>query len=170
MGLTVLILLPHGEITGPEEGRWQSKGEVIFLTSYRGSTSQSWLPLRVPAADCNVFGCERLLPRCHRRLRLALGGDTHLEPEVREQETRCVDVQECVSEFISFITLEAAERCHMEKCKTIGGEDILYTMASLGFENYAETLKIHLVKLRQVRWVVICLLAFAFWQLHTHIL
>lgn len=60
-------------------------------------------------------------------------------------------VQECVSEFISFITSEAAEKCQMEKRKTIGGEDILYAMASLGFENYAETLKIHLAKLRQVR-------------------
>ncbi|KAF9008272.1 histone-fold-containing protein [Cyathus striatus] len=58
-------------------------------------------------------------------------------------------VQECVSEFISFITSEAAEKCQLEKRKTIGGEDILYAMSSLGFENYAETLKIHLAKLRQ---------------------
>ncbi|KAF4616620.1 hypothetical protein D9613_008892 [Agrocybe pediades] len=58
-------------------------------------------------------------------------------------------VQECVSEFISFITSEAAEKCQLEKRKTIGGEDILYAMGTLGFENYAETLKIHLAKLRQ---------------------
>ncbi|KAH7922922.1 histone-fold-containing protein [Leucogyrophana mollusca] len=58
-------------------------------------------------------------------------------------------VQECVSEFISFITSEAAEKCQMEKRKTIGGEDILSAMVTLGFENYAETLKIHLAKLRQ---------------------
>ncbi|EIM81876.1 histone-fold-containing protein [Stereum hirsutum FP-91666 SS1] len=58
-------------------------------------------------------------------------------------------VQECVSEFISFITSEAAEKCQLEKRKTIGGEDILYAMVSLGFENYVETLKIHLAKLRQ---------------------
>lgn len=58
-------------------------------------------------------------------------------------------VQECVSEFISFITSEAAEKCQLEKRKTIGGEDILYAMATLGFDNYAETLKIHLAKLRQ---------------------
>ncbi|KAF5380094.1 hypothetical protein D9615_006226 [Tricholomella constricta] len=58
-------------------------------------------------------------------------------------------VQECVSEFISFITSEAAEKCQLEKRKTIGGEDILYAMTTLGFENYAETLKIHLAKLRQ---------------------
>jgi nuclear transcription Y subunit beta len=64
-------------------------------------------------------------------------------------------VQECVSEFISFITSEAAEKCQLEKRKTIGGEDILYAMVSLGFENYAETLKIHLAKLRQVRYTVL---------------
>ncbi|KAF8877845.1 histone-fold-containing protein [Gymnopilus junonius] len=58
-------------------------------------------------------------------------------------------VQECVSEFISFITSEAAEKCQLEKRKTIGGEDILYAMSALGFENYVETLKIHLAKLRQ---------------------
>jgi histone H3/H4 len=59
-------------------------------------------------------------------------------------------VQECVSEFISFITSEAAERCLLEKRKTIGGEDILHALATLGFDNYAEALKIHLAKLRQV--------------------
>ncbi|KAF9527701.1 transcriptional activator [Crepidotus variabilis] len=58
-------------------------------------------------------------------------------------------VQECVSEFIAFITSEAAEKCQLEKRKTIGGEDILYAMSALGFDNYAETLKIHLAKLRQ---------------------
>jgi len=58
-------------------------------------------------------------------------------------------VQECVSEFISFITSEAAEKCQLEKRKTIGGEDILYAMSTLGFDMYAETLKIHLAKLRQ---------------------
>lgn len=33
----------------------------------------------------------------------------------------------------------------------IGGEDILYMMSTLRFENYTETLKTHLAKLRQVR-------------------
>lgn len=61
-------------------------------------------------------------------------------------------VQECVSEFIAFLTSEAAERCQLEKRKTIGGEDILHAMTALGFHNYAETLKIHLAKLRQVRY------------------
>lgn len=59
-------------------------------------------------------------------------------------------VQDCVSEFISFITSEAAEKCHEEKRKTIGGEDVLYAMMMLGFEQYVEPLKIYLSKMRQV--------------------
>ncbi|TFK18963.1 transcriptional activator [Coprinopsis marcescibilis] len=58
-------------------------------------------------------------------------------------------VQECVSEFISFITSEAAEKCQLEKRKTIGGEDILQAMGTLGFDDYVQALKIHLAKLRQ---------------------
>ncbi|XP_023024680.1 nuclear factor Y-box B isoform X1 [Leptinotarsa decemlineata] len=58
-------------------------------------------------------------------------------------------VQECVSEFISFITSEASDRCHMEKRKTINGEDILVAMSSLGFDNYVEPLKIYLQKYRE---------------------
>ncbi|XP_053694124.1 uncharacterized protein LOC128741992 [Sabethes cyaneus] len=57
-------------------------------------------------------------------------------------------VQECVSEFISFITSEASERCHMEKRKTINGEDILCAMYTLGFDNYVEPLKLYLAKYR----------------------
>ncbi|KAJ2379047.1 transcriptional activator hap3 [Coemansia sp. RSA 2611] len=58
-------------------------------------------------------------------------------------------VQECVSEFISFITSEASDRCQQEKRKTINGEDILWAMQSLGFENYAEVLKTYLNKYRE---------------------
>ncbi|KTW31814.1 uncharacterized protein T551_01075 [Pneumocystis jirovecii RU7] len=60
-------------------------------------------------------------------------------------------MQECVSEFISFITSEetASEKCHQEKRKTLNGEDILFAMAKLGFENYAESLKIYLAKYRE---------------------
>lgn len=59
-------------------------------------------------------------------------------------------VQECVSEFISFITSEASERCHTEKRKTINGEDILFAMQALGFDNYVEPLKLYLQKFRDV--------------------
>lgn len=58
-------------------------------------------------------------------------------------------IQECVSEFISFVTSEAAYKCSLEKRKTLNGEDILWSMNSLGFDSYAEALKIYLVKFRQ---------------------
>ena len=58
-------------------------------------------------------------------------------------------VQECLSEFVSFITSEAAERCSQEKRKTINGEDILFAMSNLGFDNYVEPLKIFLQKYRE---------------------
>eukprot|EP00834_Sanchytrium_tribonematis_P007244 NODE_629_length_5211_cov_0.605243.p3 type:complete len:186 gc:universal NODE_629_length_5211_cov_0.605243:1636-1079(-) len=57
-------------------------------------------------------------------------------------------VQECVSEFIGFITSEAADRCLQEKRKTINGEDILWAMENLGFENYSEVLKLYLQRFR----------------------
>ncbi|CCE79639.1 Piso0_001719 [Millerozyma farinosa CBS 7064] len=59
-------------------------------------------------------------------------------------------IQECVSEFISFITSQAADRCMLEKRRTLNGEDLLWAMYTLGFENYSETLKIYLAKYRQV--------------------
>ncbi|GCE99804.1 transcriptional activator hap3 [Zygosaccharomyces mellis] len=58
-------------------------------------------------------------------------------------------MQECVSEFISFVTSEASDRCAGDKRKTINGEDILISLHGLGFENYAEVLKIYLAKYRQ---------------------
>mmetsp|Transcript_6094 Transcript_6094/g.20705 ORF Transcript_6094/g.20705 Transcript_6094/m.20705 type:complete len:113 (+) Transcript_6094:1938-2276(+) len=58
-------------------------------------------------------------------------------------------VQECVSEFISFVTSEASDKCLREKRKTINGDDLLWAMSTLGFEEYIEPLKLHLVKFRQ---------------------
>lgn len=57
-------------------------------------------------------------------------------------------IQECVSEFISFITSEASEKCQQEKRKTINGDDILWAMSTLGFDQYVEPLKIYLLKYR----------------------
>ncbi|KAJ7806372.1 histone-fold-containing protein [Mycena leptocephala] len=88
---------------------------------------------------------DRFLPIANvsRIMKAAVPPSTKIGKDAKE----CV--QECVSEFISFITSEAAERSLVEKRKTIGGEDILYAMGTLGFDNYAEVLKIYLAKLRE---------------------
>jgi len=58
-------------------------------------------------------------------------------------------MQECVSEFVSFVTSEASDRCHQEKRKTINGEDLLFAMSVLGFDSYVEPLKLYLQKYRE---------------------
>lgn len=68
--------------------------------------------------------------------------------KISKEAKECM--QECVSEFISFVTSEATERCSAERRKTVNGEDILFALTSLGFENYSEVLKIYLAKYRQV--------------------
>ena len=40
-------------------------------------------------------------------------------------------------------------RCQAEKRKTINGEDILFAMSTLGFDNYVEPLKLYLQKYRE---------------------
>jgi nuclear transcription Y subunit beta len=59
-------------------------------------------------------------------------------------------VQECVSEFISFITGEASDKCQREKRKTINGDDLLWAMTTLGFEDYVDPLKHYLHKFREI--------------------
>lgn len=58
-------------------------------------------------------------------------------------------VQECVSEFVSFITSEASDKCQREKRKTINGDDILWAMSTLGFDKYIEPLKLYLARYRE---------------------
>ncbi|KAL8053472.1 hypothetical protein ABFX02_05G074000 [Erythranthe guttata] len=57
-------------------------------------------------------------------------------------------IQECVSEFISFITAEANRRCHNDYRRTVTPEDVLAAMASLGFNNYLEPLTVFLTNHR----------------------
>ncbi|KAI8997801.1 nuclear transcription factor Y subunit B-3 [Pilobolus umbonatus] len=96
--------------------------------------------------DIDIKEQDRYLPIANvaRIMKKALPENAKIAKEAKE----CV--QECVSEFISFITSESSDRCQQEKRKTINGEDILWAMQSLGFENYTETLKIYLAKYREV--------------------
>jgi len=66
--------------------------------------------------------------------------------KISKEAKECV--QECVSEFISFITSEASEKCKREKRKTINGDDIVWAMSGLGFDNYLEPMRVYLNKYR----------------------
>ncbi|KAG2401966.1 Nuclear transcription factor Y subunit [Vigna angularis] len=43
----------------------------------------------------------------------------------------------------------ASEKCQKEKRKTINGDDLLWAMATLGFEDYIEPLKVYLARYRE---------------------
>lgn len=89
---------------------------------------------------------DRFLPIANvsRIMKKALPANAKISKDAKET------VQECVSEFISFITGEASDKCQREKRKTINGDDLLWAMTTLGFEDYIEPLKIYLQKFREM--------------------
>lgn len=89
---------------------------------------------------------DRFLPIANvgRIMKKAMPEGTKLTKDAKEA------VQESVSEFISFVTSEAIDKCQQEKRKTINGDDILWAMGTLGFDRYIEPLRLHLQKYREV--------------------
>ncbi|EOY28992.1 Nuclear transcription factor Y subunit B-3 [Theobroma cacao] len=89
---------------------------------------------------------DRFLPIANvsRIMKKALPANAKISKDAKET------VQECVSEFISFITGEASDKCQREKRKTINGDDLLWAMTTLGFEDYVEPLKVYLHKFREM--------------------
>jgi nuclear transcription Y subunit beta len=71
-----------------------------------------------------------------------------LPPNAKIAKDAKETVQECVSEFISFITSEASDKCQREKRKTINGDDLLWSMTTLGFDKYVDPLKLYLSRYR----------------------
>ncbi|TLD25807.1 hypothetical protein E2P81_ATG09464 [Venturia nashicola] len=147
------------EVEVKEQDRWlpiangpaqtvnlQRKQRAIMSSS---SPSDSTSPVQRPSSskdssnnrdsDANI----RNFAPVARIMKSALPENAKIAKEAKE----CM--QECVSEFISFITSEASEKCQQEKRKTVNGEDILFAMTSLGFENYSEALKIYLARYRE---------------------
>ncbi|XP_030543253.1 nuclear transcription factor Y subunit B-1-like [Rhodamnia argentea] len=89
---------------------------------------------------------DRLLPIANvgRIMKQILPPNAKISKEAKET------MQECVSEFISFVTGEASDKCHREKRKTVNGDDIVWALGSLGFDDYAEPLKRYLNQYREV--------------------
>ncbi|KAK8662319.1 hypothetical protein V6N13_091900 [Hibiscus sabdariffa] len=97
------------------------------------------------SSHSNVREQDRYLPIANisRIMKRALPANGKIAKDAKDT------VQECVSEFISFITSEASDKCQKEKRKTINGDDLLWAMATLGFEDYIEPLKIFLSRYRE---------------------
>eukprot|EP01018_Ginkgo_biloba_P022946 Gb_10622 [translate_table: standard] len=149
-----------------ERGVWEMDGlDHLFCCSSRerlcgaimaelASTASQESP---PSEDNNNQGSsvreqERFLPIANisRIMKKGVPANAKIAKDAKDT------VQECVSEFISFITSEypfkvtASDKCQREKRKTINGDDLLWAMSTLGFEDYVEPLKIYLHKYREV--------------------
>ncbi|KAL9682487.1 hypothetical protein QQ045_014286 [Rhodiola kirilowii] len=46
---------------------------------------------------------------------------------------------------------EASDKCLREKRKTVNGDDLLWAMATLGFEDYIDPLRVYLTKYREIQ-------------------
>lgn len=55
------------------------------------------------------------------------------------------------SHDLAALAPRASDKCQREKRKTINGDDLLWAMSTLGFEEYVEPLKAYLAKFREVR-------------------
>jgi len=115
-----------------------------------GSSEQQNEQQALPISEAEVVGYreqDRFLPlnNLTRIMKHSLPETSKISKDAKE----CI--QECTSEFISFITSEAAEKAAHEKRKTITGDDVLNALKTLGFDEYGEVLLIYLAKYRELQ-------------------
>ncbi|CAN6802422.1 unnamed protein product [Brassica oleracea] len=96
--------------------------------------------------ECTVREQDRFMPIANviRIMRRILPAHAKISDDSKET------IQECVSEYNSFITGEANERCQREQRKTITAEDVLWAMSKLGFDDYIEPLTLYLHRYREL--------------------
>lgn len=92
---------------------------------------ENWESLQLPSANVGRL-MKKILPKTSK-----------ISKEAKET------MQECATEFISFVTSEAAEKCHQENRRTLNGDDIYWAFGSLGLDNYAEASAKLLLKFRE---------------------
>lgn len=100
----------------------------------------------IGANDGSIKEQDTLLPIANvgRIMKQILPPNAKLSKEAKET------MQECVSEFIGFVTSEASEKCRKERRKTVNGDDICWAMETLGFDNYAGPLRRYLHRYRDL--------------------
>ena len=78
-----------------------------------------------------------------RTMKLAIPENGKISKESKEL------MQECMTEFIGFVTSEACDFKESDHRKLLNGDDILYAMKKLGFDYYIEPLSQYLNLSRQ---------------------
>ncbi len=134
---------------------WRYRSIVYVSSPTLPSHSATNLPISTPTSshltslqtnsEIEIREQDRYLPIANiaRIMKRVLPGNSKIAKDAKES------IQACVSEFISFITSEASDKCQLEKRKTINGDDLLWAMGTLGFDQYGEPLRIYLAKYRE---------------------
>ncbi|WMV29168.1 hypothetical protein MTR67_022553 [Solanum verrucosum] len=73
-----------------------------------------------------------------------------LPPHAKISNESKVAIQECVSEFIGFVTGQANDNCQREQCETIMAEDVLSALNNFGFDDYIKPLDLYLHRYHEV--------------------
>ena len=71
-----------------------------------------------------------------------------LPPDAKISKDAKQMMQECVSEFILFVTGEASEKRRKEKRKTLNGDDICWALGNLALDDHAKATIRYLEKYR----------------------
>ncbi|WFD38767.1 transcriptional activator hap3 [Malassezia japonica] len=126
---------------------WPAEGQGAGADGAKlaGSGTPGAWPSHLPPLPSQSAGADLPIANISRIMKRALPDNGKIAKNAKE----CM--QECVSELISFITSEASDRCGSEKRKTINGDDILYSLRVLGFDNYEQVLKVYLSRYRQAQ-------------------
>ncbi|XP_010477449.1 PREDICTED: nuclear transcription factor Y subunit B-9-like isoform X1 [Camelina sativa] len=111
-----------------------------------GGTSDKNKGVAVQQQPCMAREQDQYMPIANviRIMRKSLPAHAKISDDAKET------IQECVSEYISFVTGEANERCQREQRKTITAEDILWAMSKLGFDNYVDPLTLYINRYREI--------------------
>ncbi|KAI3975644.1 hypothetical protein MKX01_023070 [Papaver californicum] len=131
-------------------GSSSNHGYEVHQRRYKDSTDLGFTP---GAGSSNSLGDENYIKEQDRLLPIANVGRIMkhiLPPNAKISKEAKETMQECVSEFISFVTGEASDKCHKEKRKTVNGDDVCFALSTLGFDNFVEPLKLYLQKYREL--------------------
>ncbi|CAK7340675.1 unnamed protein product [Dovyalis caffra] len=72
-----------------------------------------------------------------------------LPPTARISKEAKRRMQECATEFVSFVTGEASSKCQKDHRKIVNGDDVCWALSSLGFDDCAEATVRYLHKYRE---------------------
>ncbi|XP_078440621.1 nuclear transcription factor Y subunit B-4-like [Wolffia australiana] len=108
------------------------------------SDGSSGLPARPEAYVDNNGELDLLLPLANvgRIMKKILPPNAKVSQEAKET------MQESATEFVRFVTSEAATKCMKEDRKTINGDDICWALENVGLNNYASASRRYLQKYR----------------------